>query len=282
MSTRIFGMGSGSSPVPGPNFFWRRDTDGKCTGRHTFTGIRGTMGTASGQSLFKKGVKITTLDPTLPPGLGFLEVDEFESQDLPGGFCEITVTLTGYTEEGEFEFDREITYSSSCSLAERSMLENPNFLREVTHRSDREKFTKLYNGAATGRVRYNEDGTIVDIEIIDVAADARLGTWTDAVTKKWYDIIFVKNRRTFDSPVYEWVKTTANAGGLSDSELDKLGQRDNSPPGNPPSPPRPEGTGQDYSWLKTVAADTRSSNSASTHEAWEWRDCPEDIYDFGS
>ena len=54
MSTKIYNLSQNSNPIPGPNFYYARDKDGKSTGRHTFTVVRGALGLGGIQARFKK------------------------------------------------------------------------------------------------------------------------------------------------------------------------------------------------------------------------------------
>jgi hypothetical protein len=279
MSSKIYGLSAGQL-IPGPNFTFSRDNEGKMTGSHTFTSLRGALSGAATQARFAKGTPITSLDTTLPAFFSVLKVDSFESQDLPGGYCEIRVQLTGYTETGEFGFDREINYSSQTSLVEKSMLEHPKYLSDVGEAQDRAAFTAMYNGFAEAKnlgIR-NSEGVPVSMDVYSVTDnELKLATITTLPAMEWFHHIFELGYRTYEYPAFEWRKSTANAGGLTSGEINAVGKRDSNPAGNPPHPSSP--TGRQYTWLKISASDDRGESSASTEEVWQWGDWPSKIYD---
>lgn len=271
MSTQIFNLSTTSPPLPGPRFMWSRDEKGLCTGRHTFTLVKGAMELPVQQARFKKGTPITDLDPSIGAILSFLTVETFDVDTIAGGYEEVTVSIKGYSESGDFEFDREVSYHSNNTLTEKSILENPKYLAEVTSHDTRDCFSKVYNGHAIAKTTFS-GGELSSIFFYDTLGNSLMAI-TDEASLKWYRLIFIEDNRTFMAPTFEWVKSTTNAGGLSDAELAKLGKIDD-PPGGPPSPPNSEG----YAWLKSGANDARGESSANTEETWSWGKYPEDIY----
>lgn len=285
MSSVVFNLTYSSPPIAGPAFMFNRDKDGKVTGSHRFTALKGYLATPGGQSRFKKGTPITALDSSLPASLNYLVVNSVESQVIPGGYEEITTQLQGYTEEGEFEFDREASYSFQCNLIQRSILENPKYLKAVEQKQDRAAFTALYDDKAFVReIVRNPLGVPTSLQIVNSADDEDiLATLTDENVLKWYVEIFEDGTRTYEATCPEWRKTTANIGGLSESQIEAHGKRDSSPPGDPPTPPVPASLGgSDWTWLKSGASDERGPNNASTDECWSWGRWPELVYEDAS
>lgn len=273
MSTKIFNLTITSAPIPGPNFFYSRDTEGKMTGRHTFTAVKGSMQMPSNQSRFAKGTPVTTLDTSIISTMAFMTLDDWEADTVAGGFEEITANFSGYSESGDFEFDREVSYSSNNSLVERSILENPNYLREVISTETRDCFARVYNGHGTATPSFS-DGDVSNVFFYDILGNQLLAI-TDEDSLKWYRLIFIEDNRTFMAPTYEWTRSAVNEGGLSNADLAKLGKIDSDPPGGPPEPPD---DGEDYTWVKTGANEVRGENTANTEETWTWAKWPEAIY----
>lgn len=273
MSTKIYNLSQNSNPIPGPSFYYKRDKEGKTIGRHTFTVVRGALGLGGVQARFKKGTPITALDTTLSAFFSHLLVVDHESQDLPGGYSEVTVNCEGFTEDGEFETDREVSYSSQTQAVEKSILLNPRYLKDVPLPQDRQAFRDMLNGYAHGEVRgaRNEEGLPTEVGVVDMRTDSETSVLTDQTVIRWWVLIFEKNLLTYEEPAFEWRKETTNAGGLTEAQLGALGKRESNPPGDAPHPPLPEGADAgDYSWFKTTASDIRGESSASTEETWQW------------
>jgi hypothetical protein len=263
MSAKIHGLQVGQL-APGPDLFLSRDAEGLSTARRTFSCLKNSLSNPFIQSKLAKGTPITTLCSDLPAAFADLQVDSFESQDNPGGITTVAVTFTGYTAEGEYSYDREITYSLRGVVYRRSITEHPKFISdmEAANAVVRESFVALLlkeayatgTSAANYRVIRNSN----DEEIVGV------GGWIDNATNAaWWDIIVTKGLREYDAASYEWTRATANAGGLTNTEIADLGKQDD-PPGSPPEPTE-EGW-----WQLVDLSDERSSNASSNTLTWRF------------
>ena len=97
-----------------------------------------------------------------------------------------------------------------------------------------------------------------------------------AETEAWWDLIVKEGWREYDAPSMEWTKSATNAGGLNNSDIQKLGKKD-TPPGSPPTPSGVEGW-----WQLSDLGDERSSNQSSNSLTWRFVEgqVVEKIYDY--
>lgn len=270
MSARIFGLAP-NALVPGPDLFLTRDPEGKTTARRSFYVLKSSLASSIVQAKIKKGTKITVLCSDIPSDYQHLEVDSSESQDAPGGISVVAITFTGYTESGEFSFDRERVYSLRGVLTERPIIEHPNFIAQMADlESEKKGITLLYHDKA--HVANPNDA---NPEIVYTQTDDTIVTITDPVALRWFNKIFIEGKRTYDAPTYEWTKATANAGGLASADISNYGKSD-TPPGSPPEP-----TGDGW-WQMVDLSDERSSNASSNSLTWRWifGELDEDLYDY--
>lgn len=274
MSARIHGF-TNTTLAPGPDLFLSRDPDGKTTAQREFTCLKTALPSPFIQSRLAKGIKITTLCSDIPVSFQHLEIDSHSSRDEPGGFTRVTINFTGYTEEGEFGFDREINYSLRGSLAERPIIEHPNYIREMRDEEVQESNHKGIVGLYHGRA-FVVDMTANDPEIRDTQSQASIVTITDATARKWYKKIHVDGIRTYLAPSYEWTRSTANAGGLANADIARFGLKDD-PPGDPPTPEGVTGW-----WQMVDLDDSRSSNASSNSITWRFieGEVDTDLYDY--
>lgn len=274
MSARIYGF-TVQTLAPGPDLYLSRDSEGKSTVQREFTCLKTAVNTAYIQNRIKKGTPITSLCSDIPPDFASLEVDSTASRDEPGGFSKISINFTGYIEAGEFGFDREINYSLRGSLAERPIIEHPNYIKQIRDEEVQESAHKAIVGLYHGR-SFVVDMTANDPEVRDLATQAAIVTITDATAKKWYKKIHVDGIRTYLAPTYEWTRSTANAGGLSNADISKFGKKDE-PPGSPPTPGGVEGW-----WQMMDLDDSRSSNASSNSLTWRFveGEVDADLYDY--
>lgn len=263
MSAKVFGLGIFDAE-PGPDFRYTRDKDGKVTGSRSFTLLKESKDLPQMQAKFARGKAITTLCPDLGPFFAFLELSDVEFEDIPGGLCVAYASFDGYSETGEYGFDREVTYSMRGVMTERPIIEHPNYIAEVkdgASGNEHQAIVGLYNGTA-----YAVDPTATNPKIVDIRSDSVIITaLTDTDPLKWYNIIFIDGVRTYEAPAFEWTRSTANAAGLASSDIAKLGKYDSSPDGSPPTP-----TGATGFWRLVDLADERGSNSSSNSLTWRW------------
>ena len=259
MSAKIAGL-TAASLVPGPNFVFARDAEGKMTATREFSTVKG----SSSSFLIAKGVPITSLCDDIPPELSFLIVDSFESRDNPGGITVVTVNFKGAPEEEEFGFDREITYAIRGTTFRRPIQEHPTFISDMKEENDiiKEGLVAILTGEA-----YAKLGPATSRQIIRITPNVAIigtGAWIDnANPNAWWDIIAVKGLRDYDAASLEWTRSTANAAGLTDADIAQLAKSDD-PPGNPPTPNEPGW------WQMVDLSDERSEGQSSNSITWRF------------
>ena len=259
MSANIAGLTT-SSLVPGPNFVFARDAEGKMTGTREFSTVKG----SSSSFLIAKGVPITSLCNDIPPELSFLLVDSFESRDNPGGITVVTVNFKGAPEEEEFGFDRETTYAIRGTTFRRPIQEHPTFIADMEGENDliKEGLVAILTGEAFAKLGPASSRQIV--RITPNVAIIGTGAWIDnANPNAWWDIVAVKGLRDYDAASLEWTRSTANAAGLSDADIAQLAKSD-TPPGNPPTPNEPGW------WQMVDLSDERSEGQSSNSITWRF------------
>lgn len=275
MSAQIRGLTS-LSLVPGPSLVLSRDAEGKTTVTRDFSALQGALTQPSIQSKVAKGTAITTLCSDIPSDFQHLVVDSFESRDNPGGITTISITFTGYSETGEFGFDREITYSARGVISKRPIHLHPKFI------SDLESQPTVREGLAgvvlATHFAFGDTPSLYEIRnVANQRALIESGSFpVSTETEAWWDLIVKEGWREYDAPSIEWTKSGTNAGGLSNADIAKLGKKD-SPPGSPPEP-----SGVTGWWQMADLSDDRSSNQSSYSMTWRFVEGEVDarIYDY--
>lgn len=263
MSANIFGFTS-TTLAPGPDLFLSRDSEGKTTATREFTCLKSALSSAYIQSLFVKGTPITSLCSDLPAAYAALQVDSHSSRDEPGGFSKVSINFSGYSEEGDFQFDREITYSIRGTTFRRPIQEHPVFIADMESQDDsiRGGLVAILTGDA-----YPVLGSTGSRKIVRITPNEEIvgsGGWvSNEANDAWWDIIAVKGLRDYDAASLEWTRSTANAAGLTDDDIANLAKSDN-PPGGPPTP-------EEEGWWQMVdLSDERSSNASSNSITWRF------------
>ena len=259
MSANIAGL-TAASLVPGPNFVFARDAEGKMTGTREFSTVKG----SSSSFLIAKGVPITSLCNDIPPELSFLLVDSFESRDNPGGITVVSVNFKGAPEEEEFGFDREITYSLRGVTQLKPIWQHPKFIAAF------DGYDMLKNAmvqmclASAYAEGQTEDSA--KWRVFQMPTDKPLfSAWTGSEERDlWWQSIVIDGDREYESPSYEWTRATTNAGGLSAVDLAPLGKSDN-PPGDPPKP-----SGITGYWRLSDLSDERTEGQSSNTLTWRF------------
>lgn len=263
MSARIHGF-TIQTLAPGPDLLLSRDTDGKTTAQREFTCLKSAAGTPFIQNKIKKGTPITSLCSDIPAEYSALEIDSTAMRDEPGGFSKISITFTGYTEEGEFGFDREINYSIRGTTFRRPIQEHPTFITDMEATDDkiREGLVAVLTGDAS--VRLGSTGSRKIVRITPNEDIIGSGAWiSNEANDAWWDIIAVKGLREYDAASLEWTRSTANAAGLTNADIANLAKAD-APPGDPPEP-------EEEGWWQMVdLSDERSSNASSNSITWRF------------
>lgn len=258
--------------IAGPDLLIRRDAQGLATATQTFTIRVEDKNTPQIQEAFSRGTPITTVNPTLDASYNYLEVEEREFQDIPGGYTQVFCTFSGYDEGSDYDTDRETTYTLRGVTTERPIIEHPNYLAEVRDAGSTQEHLAIV--ALYKQEAYVVDTNAANPEVRDKSNDALIILQiTDPNAVKWYEKIFVDGVRTYDAPLYEWTKEKANAGGLGNSDLNGFG-REQAPEGNPPEPP------EDGWWQYTDVTEVTGSNGSSWSKTWRWNygDVDTDIY----
>ena len=247
-----------NSWLPGPDFVFQRDTTGKVTGSQTFSANRQDFYGQIMQAAFRKGTKISVVYPQVLSYLHPLEIDTAECREEPGGIDKIFVTYVGYIQVDSEMQDRETVYTRNNALDERSILEHPKFLEEVTDVEDIELIVKGYEGTYEKNKTLSETG---NYKIWDRVTQGNRGAIIDADAIKWWDYIVTKGWRTYQATTSEWTKTRTNAGGLQSSDVASMGKID-SPDGNPATPPG-------MVWFMSGSTESRTvGTSSSTSITW--------------
>ena len=263
MSARIHGLNQ-TSFIPGPDLYLARDAEGKTTATRSFTCLSSSVGIPLIQAKLKKGTPITLLCTDIPPEFASLLVDSSSSQDAPGGMTTVSVNFTGYVDEGEFESDREITYSLRGVTQMRPIWQHPRFIKAFEdEQAMKMGLVKVCLGEA-----YAEGATEDPNKwrVYQIPTDeAVFSAWVSSADRdKWWQSIIVDGDREYDSPTYEWTRATSNAGGLSNDDLAPLGKKDD-PPGDPPEP-----AGQEGYWKLSDLSDERTSGQSSNTLTWRF------------
>lgn len=275
MSAKIHGL-TLFSLVPGPTLVVSRDAKGKQTATRDFSAVEGALSRPAIQAKVAKGTPITALCSDIPADYAHLVVDSFESRDNPGGITTISITFTGYSDEGEFGFDREITYSLRGVISKRPIHLHPKFISDLeSEPTVREGLAGIVNATHFG---FGDSPGLYQIrQVADQRALIAEGDFpVNADTEAWWDRIVKQGWREYDAPSMEWTKSATNAGGLSASDISKLGKKD-TPPGSPPEPSGVEGW-----WQLADLGDERSSNQSSNSLTWRFVEGTADdrIYDY--
>ena len=265
MSARITGL-TAFSLVPGPDLYLSRDAEGKTTATRSFTCLKSAVQTAFIQSKIKKGIAITAICSDIPPEFSTLEVDSSASRDAPGGMTTIDIEFTGYVDEGEFSFDREINYSLRGTTFRRPIIEHPTFIKdmEATDESIRRGLVAILTGDAYAPVTATSTANYSILRISPIEEIIGTGGWiSNADNDAWWDIIVKKGLKDYDAASLEWTRSTANLAGLSDADIAQLAKSDN-PPGDPPEPNEPGW------WQMMDMSDERTSNASSNSITWRF------------
>lgn len=206
---------------------------GQWTGAAEFTCVQGDFATNSIQSRLKIGTRITDLAANVPLELSFLALETFEATDDPGGWTTIAVTLKGYNEsQWDFDNDRSKIYTRTTSLVEKSILENPNFIADIS-----DTYVDYMRKLMDGDLIRRPDSTGNDFILCkNDNFYAPFAQFTDEAFAKWYAIIITKKNHTYMVPQTEWTVQTAGRLPLKASDMNGLGYIDDAPEGTPALP----------------------------------------------
>lgn len=231
--------GLGFSDIdPQPGFTATKAENGGWTGNHKFAIRRTAWANASVRGQFAKGVAITSLDPGLASFWNFMTVSTVTVDSEEGDFTMVTVGITGaqgatYGEDEEPE-ESATTYRLSGQLQDAPFSMHPKW--KALGASDTEGLGLLINGQAiydpaTRKVgQFDFDAGVFraiksgDTEVVISEGDAaEFATRINA------------GETTYLRPTFTWTESTQGNSGLSDAQLNKLGNTA-TPRGNPPTP----------------------------------------------
>jgi len=209
-------------------------------------------GTASGSAVFEcryidyrnsaiktkliHGNPITTLSDNVPESLFWLKIDSFSPEHQKGGITKIRVQLKGRApaEESSGIEERSTSYSYRGSMGQDTILNNPNYLREVNYQQARDAISGLWFGNAEAFREDPADTTSV-INVFQKSGGELIESLTDSDVIKWANKV-IKGDRYYDKPMLEWSVNQTNEGGMTDADVNKFGSKVTTPPGSPPVP----------------------------------------------
>lgn len=262
MSATIKGLGF-SDVFPQPGFTATQEENGGWTGTHKFAIRRTSWSLLSGR--FVKGTAITTLDSGLPSYWTFLKVITRTVESEEGDFIMVSVTLSGAEgatyDEGDLGEDAEPTYRLSGQLQDAPMSLHPKWaaLGDI----EKNGLSLLINGLAeydlpTFKVgRYSvEDETFYAIK--DSAGNELVMSSENA---KAFALRISRGETTYLRPVLTWTESTQGNSGLTNAQLNKLGNV-STPRGNPP-----EAAGT-RDWMLTSAFQETTGDLTMTDLEW--------------
>jgi len=263
MSATIKGLGF-SDVEPQPGFTATQDENGGWTGRHTFAIRRTAWANSAVRGRFVKGVSITSLDPGLSPYWSFMKTVTREVTSEEGDFSMVTVTLSGgegatYDDE-DLAADTEPTYRLSGQLQDAAMSLHPKW--EVLTDEDKEFLGWMITGQANlypGTTNY----IVRSFELPEDTSGPELPPVQHEVTADALEFAkrIARGETTYSRPVLTWTESTQGSGGLTNAQLDKLGNI-STPRG---SPPEAAGT---RDWMLTSAFQETRGELVTTDLEW--------------
>lgn len=249
MSAHLSGFGT-NTINPQPDFRAKRDSMGKWTATQSYEIKRGDY--AGVAAKFLKGELISEIYPDVQAYFENLIIEDHEYIEKPSAIDQIVVSFIGYEAGDEGQTEREAVYDYTIDMGERPIIEHPKFLA-IGVPADRDAIIKAYEGAA----RCEDLGASDPIILDNYTGSPITSALTDAESKKWFDIIIRRGRRTYFDPIAEYSETKTDLGGLTDALLDDIGKID-TPPNTPAAPP-------DKVWFLSGASETRSSTNPITY-----------------
>jgi len=263
MST-IKGLGL-TDAEPQPGFTATKAENGGWTGKHTFAIRRTAWANASVRNKFAKGISITTLDPGLSGFWSFLKTVETEVTSEEGDFTMVSVTLSGaqgatYGEEGLDE-EAEPTYRLSGQLQDAPLSMHPKWGPLTAEQKT--ALGHIINGnmvfdEGKGKIcRIIGDAPTAD-EFFDPFLPYDTIITGDALG---FAKVIARGETTYLRPVITWTESTEGNDGLTNAQLNKLGNIA-TPRGNPP-----EAAGT-RDWMLTSAFQEQQGELIRTDLEW--------------
>lgn len=218
--------GIGSALVPGPRLIVKKDANGIWTGVLTFTCAKFQLMTVENQGKLTKGTLLSTLYPEAGDA-GFLQLMDWDSEDQPGGYTEVTVNFAGSNLEDPFDEDDgvNVSFTRNDATKEESIFKHPRYIAETTPDG------KIGIKACYDKIAYNDAGTGTIKLIANKQYLASLSTEDD----EWYQTIIVEGFDTYLKPTSEWTKSSTGIGTIPSGITERMGKRE-TPEGNPNPP----------------------------------------------
>jgi hypothetical protein len=261
MST-IKGLGL-TDAEPQPGFTATKAENGGWTGRHSFAIRRTAWANASVRNRFAKGISITTLDPDLSGFWSFLKTVETEVTSEEGDFTMVSVSLSGAQGatygEGGLGDDAEPTYRLSGQLQDAPFSLHPKW--EPMEEKFKYALGELINNNVRPSKEFTQVGTYDEDDFFTPLKDSE----DASITFEGDAIEFCKRiaagESTYLRPVITWTESTQGNDGLTNSQLNKLGNVA-TPRGNPP-----EAAGT-RDWMLTSAFQEQQGELLRTELEW--------------
>ena len=261
MSATLRGF-SFSDAKPQPGFTATRLENGGYTGRHSFALSR-TAWENGGDSQFSKGTAITFLDPSLPFSWSFLKVVETEVVSEEGDIVMIAVTLSGAqgASYGENDEAPDPTYRLSGQLQDAPLSTHPKW--EALADIEKVGLGLLIRGQAEYDLPTFKVGaySIEDDTFNAIKDSTGEEIIMDSEDAKEFALRIARGETTYSRPVITWTESAQGTDGLTNAQLNKLGNISN-PRGNPPE------AGGTRDWMLTSAFQEQSGDLYTTDLEW--------------
>ena len=251
---------------PQPGFEPSQTTNGGWDGTHTFAMNRASFGNSAVRSLFRKGVPVTQLDPSVPSFFSFMTLDSTKVRFGEGDIIYVTARFAGgegsqYGGSGGLAGGAEPTYDLDGTLSDRPLADHPKW----AGLSDIQKTAlgHLLSGVLVFDVA---EGKICQIN--EAAGNAEdffdpFLPYDEIVEGDCLEFakLIASGITTYVSPSITWTERTEGSSGLTGSQLNDLGKISN-PRGSPPDPTG----GRD--WMLTSAHQHEVGDKFTTELTW--------------
>lgn len=275
MSSKIFGIGV-DELRPTHDLEISRGSDGAWAASQSFHCRFTDHANVAITDRLQQGTKLTSLDPTTPILYDFISLSGHKVKHQRGGITKISCTFSGSSENDGFgggASDRAQSYSFRGTLGQRSILQHPLYLSEITTSYVRRAISALWHGEG----KLFTDPAYSILRKADEHDYAAGNTFT-TVEMKWIDKID-HGLRFYDGRQIEWTVSSSNKEGMSDTDLTSFGKKVEEPPGNPP---KPSDWPSDGWWHFSDIGEEKDDNSSSFTRSYTLHaeELDEDLYDY--
>jgi len=256
--------------VPQSDFRTQESPNGGVTATQSYVLRASSLEDLVDQGTWAKGKPASQLDESIGIQGDGLLLDRVSTLKLPGGLLRINAFFAGYTSSAaSYGFDdvREgtgtptfPTYSLRTELNEVSIVNHPDVVGEdITFEE-----ADLIKGCVDGIYKWHNATDTVRVIIIDPRGEeVTKETFNQpGILAKLYCQEATKGNVTFLSPKFIWEKSWDDDAGLTEADLEKVGQVAENMPGTPPSLP---GSRQ---WLLTSASQVQSGKLFRNRLEW--------------